>query len=280
MLYVNASEAHLPGKQVNVQNVKDLNWTRIQETLQRKMRSPVVPMSGQTGQYSRVYLVRHRGSYRLVKVTTRRDGEREASMLQYIRDAHPVKTPCGVYDASMYVPRLYSAGAVGDAYFLVIEYFKGQTLQEFMNGRASRTSPRSVMLMRRVRRNLQRAMRALLAIGVYHGDLHANNIMITPHGHVVILDFGFATRVPELKDHACTDASTIPSSVINQMRKQHYRYGRLMFHNNKEMYSTHLEKIDDAVRRMTGSARGGHPSVRPRITRQVSQTPSPFTSMQ
>jgi serine/threonine protein kinase len=280
MLYVNASEATGTRTQQDREpNVKAMDWAAIQETLQRKLRSPVLPMTSSTGQYSRIFLVRHRATQRLVKVSSIADGEREAAILQYIRDAPSVRTPCGTFNASMYVPKLYSAGKVGQAYFIVMEFFVGQTLESFLKMHTTQRTPRSLMLVRRARRNLHRVMQALLALGVYHGDLHANNIMVTPHGHVIVLDFGFATIVPELKGHVCgPHPSSIPQSVVSQMRKQHFRYGRVMFHDNREMYARHLDKLNNTIRQLTYTPRASPRRPSRRIVREVSKTPSPFAS--
>lgn len=91
------------------------------------------------------------------------------------------------FKGSDIAPTLYFSGVYGGYAITCMEYVSGVPLQKYI---ANGTLTNDIV------KKLERAVETLLRIGVVHGDLHANNIMVTPSGRVVILDYGFAFDIP------------------------------------------------------------------------------------
>ena len=241
MLYVNASDARYAPRTSGRDHPSTADVYKIKDTLQRTFRTQIQPVS-LGGQYSIMFLMQTRGRRKLIKVSSIHDGKREARVLQHLQRLRPIHRSCGIFDAKQFVPRLYTAGRVGSMYYLVLEYIEGVTFHEFLR------HPRSPVMVARVRQQMAVAQRALMAAGVYHGDLHENNVMVTPQGTIRVLDFGFATIVPALQRHACDGAHRIPQAIVDHMRKKQYQYGRLRFHDNRETYTSHLRRLNGRLR--------------------------------
>jgi serine/threonine protein kinase len=92
-----------------------------------------------------------------------------------------------------YICKLFEIGEDGDALFLVMEYIAGTTLhQRLLEGRM----PLPDVL--RVAGEIAEALEEAHARGFLHRDLKPSNIMLTPQGHVKVMDFGLAKRVEVL----------------------------------------------------------------------------------
>jgi TolB-like protein/Tfp pilus assembly protein PilF len=99
-----------------------------------------------------------------------------------------------------YICKLFEIGEDGDALFLAMEYIAGTTLhQRLLEGRM----PLPDVL--RVAGEIAEALEEAHASGFLHRDLKPSNIMLTPQGHVKVMDFGLATRVEVLSSF---DAAT------------------------------------------------------------------------
>ncbi len=86
---------------------------------------------------------------------------------------------------------IYDFGKIGDHYFIVMAYIKGQPLSEVL-AKSKKISPRKIAA----------AVRKIaLALGeahknhVVHRDLKPSNIMIDKRGEPVVMDFGLARKV-------------------------------------------------------------------------------------
>ncbi|TWU05281.1 Serine/threonine-protein kinase PknB [Symmachiella macrocystis] len=111
---------------------------------------------------------------------TQEDADR---FLQEARAAATLRQPhiCPIYDF----------GKIGDHYFIVMAYIKGQPLSEVLS-KSKKISPRKIAA----------AVRKIaLALGeahknhVVHRDLKPSNIMIDKRGEPVVMDFGLARKV-------------------------------------------------------------------------------------
>ena len=87
----------------------------------------------------------------------------------------------------------HGAGADAGALFLVMEYVPGDTLDRRL--KAGRLPlPEALRLAGEIAEALEEAH----ARRFLHRDLKPANIMLTPHGHVKVMDFGLAKRVEDL----------------------------------------------------------------------------------
>jgi serine/threonine protein kinase len=99
-------------------------------------------------------------------------------------------------------PNICTLHDVGPNY-LVTELVEGETLADLL-GRGP-VGERSLGIMRQALEALRTAHRA----GIVHRDLKPANIMIRPDGHVKVLDFGLAKRMPgSSRAHAATTATS------------------------------------------------------------------------
>jgi serine/threonine protein kinase/tetratricopeptide (TPR) repeat protein len=90
-----------------------------------------------------------------------------------------------------YICKIYEAGETGGDMFIAMEYVEGQDLYERLRkGRLPIDEALRIGL--EVVDGLARAHEG----GVVHRDLKPSNIMLTPDGHVKIVDFGLAKIVP------------------------------------------------------------------------------------
>lgn len=89
-----------------------------------------------------------------------------------------------------YICKIYEINESGDRPFIAMEYVEGRTLEESLEeGPPSRTDAL------RVATEILEALSFAHERGVVHRDLKPANVMVTPDGHVKVMDFGLATHV-------------------------------------------------------------------------------------
>jgi serine/threonine protein kinase len=93
------------------------------------------------------------------------------------------------------IAALYEVGEDDDALYLVSEFVPGDTLKTIVAGRAI-NSRRAIDLAAQVADALAEAH----AQGLVHGDLTADNIIVTPKGSVKVMEPGFAAWFGRLSD--------------------------------------------------------------------------------
>src|SRR5215210_4644369 len=89
-----------------------------------------------------------------------------------------------------FICKIFEVGESGDASYIVMEYVEGQTLHERL---ATGALPFSECL--RIGGEIADALEAAHAGRFVHRDLKPANVMLTPQGHVKVMDFGLATHV-------------------------------------------------------------------------------------
>ena len=91
---------------------------------------------------------------------------------------------------------------------LVMEYVEGETLKS-----ALRRGPLDLARAVRLAREVAEALGFAHQKGLVHRDLKPSNIMLTPHGHVKVMDFGVAKALDD-PEGSTTTTLTAPGSVI------------------------------------------------------------------
>src|SRR5262249_22645823 len=87
-----------------------------------------------------------------------------------------------------HIVRIYDYGDFDDSPFIVMEYIRGETLDEKIRRRARLTVGDKLRAMEELCDGLAHAH----AAGIVHRDVKPANLMVDQDGHLVILDFGIA----------------------------------------------------------------------------------------
>ena len=102
-----------------------------------------------------------------------------------------------------YICKVYEIGDADGRVFIVMEYVEGDTLHV--------ASSRGLLPVRRVveiAHELTQALDAAHRRGIVHRDLKPTNVMLTPQGHVKVMDFGLAKQVVARQTPAAAEAPT------------------------------------------------------------------------
>jgi len=86
-----------------------------------------------------------------------------------------------------YICKVYELVEDAGETFLVMEFVEGETLSSIL-----RNGPPPLDQTLRIGREIAEGLAAAHARGLVHRDIKPSNVMITPHGHVKLLDFGLA----------------------------------------------------------------------------------------
>jgi beta-lactam-binding protein with PASTA domain len=96
---------------------------------------------------------------------------------------------------------IYDWGAIGETYYIVMEYVQGETLKERVR-RGGRMAPADAVA---VALGLLAAVETAHGAGVIHRDIKSQNILLDPSGTVKVTDFGIA----KAGDSQMTEAGSI-----------------------------------------------------------------------
>ena len=86
-----------------------------------------------------------------------------------------------------------SAQVAGSPYYLVMPLLAGRTLETRLGNAESFALPHALWIARQIAEALQ----PLHGAGYLHGDVKPGNVMLSPDGHVTLLDLGFARELAE-----------------------------------------------------------------------------------
>ena len=98
---------------------------------------------------------------------------------------HDVRAACTLSHPN--IATLFEIGDDGSYVYLVFEYVPGQTLRTLTAGQ-----PLNVRTCVDIAVQLADALAEAHAVGIIHGDIKADNIILNPKGHAKILDFGLS----------------------------------------------------------------------------------------
>src|SRR5450755_3121510 len=87
------------------------------------------------------------------------------------------------------VAYIHEIGQVGDLWFLAMEYVEGEPLSNRI-----REGPMKIAEILQIGIQVADALDDAHGKGIVHRDIKPGNLMLTPRGHVKVLDFGLAKR--------------------------------------------------------------------------------------
>lgn len=102
-----------------------------------------------------------------------------------------------------FICKIYETGETGDGVFIAMEYVAGQNLRQRLKA-APLSFKESVKIGLEIADALQEAHNK----GIVHRDLKPDNILLTPQGHVKVMDFGLAK----------VTAADAPTTLHSQMQ--------------------------------------------------------------
>ena len=125
---------------------------------------------------------------------------------------------------SHFFPRLYYGGAIGQAYYLLIEFIKGPTLFDYITSEQAYKpgEPERILL------QLAQALDTLNDLGLIHGDLSLENIIISDT--VKLIDFEHSVSEWPIENILGSDEET-------EDKKYGYKYILDLLYNNDRQNS-------------------------------------------
>ena len=89
-----------------------------------------------------------------------------------------------------FICNIYEAGEEDGRSFISMEYVQGETLKDKLE-----KGPLPLKVTMQIATEIAEALKTAHKEGIVHRDLKPSNIMLTPDGHVKVMDFGLAKRV-------------------------------------------------------------------------------------
>jgi len=110
-----------------------------------------------------------------------------------------------------YICKIYEVGEEEGQSFISMEYIQGQTLSQKL-----KEGPLPLKNALQTAVEVAEALEAAHKNDIVHRDLKPSNIMLTPEGHVKVMDFGLAKRVtpPEGQEEEITTVLTKQGSTL------------------------------------------------------------------
>jgi serine/threonine protein kinase len=93
-------------------------------------------------------------------------------------------------EKKMYFPNVYDSGSVDEKfYYIIMEYVNGITLYDYISSSYATGKTKNKHEALTILLNLTKALNTLFSIGIIHGDLSVENVMIEPSLNVKLIDF-------------------------------------------------------------------------------------------
>jgi tRNA A-37 threonylcarbamoyl transferase component Bud32 len=156
------------------------------------------------GGYGQVFAVDAKRVVKMVDIDNKNDLDDFNAEVEMMKRASKANVSPAVIEA---VP-CFSDGVGVLAGIIVIDRIPGRNLRDWIDVDKPSAAKREA-----VRDKLEAAIVALHKLSVYHHDLHAGNVMVTPKGEPFIVDFGHATSTPERNNR-----------FLNRMNKDRKRH--------------------------------------------------------
>jgi serine/threonine protein kinase len=122
-------------------------------------------------------------------------------------------TPAATY--SRFFPAIIDSGSATEGfYYLIMEFVEGRTFFDYINEAADSPPPLKTVLT--ILLNFTLALQTMWAVGLVHGDLSAENVMIEQDLSVKLIDFEKSSK--ELKLRINTLGSTVrdPDGLLDE----------------------------------------------------------------
>ena len=127
-------------------------------------------------------------------------------------------------------------------YFYCMEYINGMSLKSFLNQqlcKIEKTLPQ-------IKKDLRHVFTEMWKLGYLHGDLHLDNIIVTPNNKIKVIDFGFALKVSNPLKNNENVREWFNPTWQKFLKKQHIRKGNpniWVAGGSPDMFASHHKNL-------------------------------------
>jgi len=111
-----------------------------------------------------------------------------------------------------FICKVYETGEIDGKAYIVMEYVEGQDLKEKLEKEEIPPLRDSLQMVLEIAESLEKAHEK----GIVHRDLKPSNIMLTPQGHVKVMDFGLAKQIVPGGDESSITKTLTQASVTEK----------------------------------------------------------------
>jgi serine/threonine protein kinase/tetratricopeptide (TPR) repeat protein len=111
-----------------------------------------------------------------------------------------------------FICKIYETGETEGKAFIIMEFIEGDSLRDRLDQDGLHLKDTL-----RITSEIAEALEKAHEKGIVHRDLKPANIMLTPQGHVKIMDFGLAKKIPTTADAAIAEKEKSADSGISAM---------------------------------------------------------------
>jgi len=133
-----------------------------------------------------------------------------------------------------FIAKIFDTGRMDGRTFIAMEYVEGQKLKQKLAG--GRLEMKEAL---RLASETAEALEAAHDKGIVHRDLKPSNVIITPQGHVKVMDFGLAKRVPR------PDMSASLEETVSALTKEGTTAGTLPYMSPEQLRAEAIDHRSD-----------------------------------